>query len=240
MGSVVSIGVDIGQKVDPTALAVCEAQTRGEGPTRGDVIFRARHLERLPLGTPFTEVSERTSEVVRGVIARPPATGERLRSGAITINVDATGVGAPIVEMLKKRIDSRECIVRAVYFTHGDRLTRREDGLSLGKAYLVSRLQALLQSGRIKLPRNAEAEELARELLDYEIRVGEDANDKYGAFKVGTHDDLVTALGLAVLKDPKERRRVRVYSTEGALSPARRSLHTPMPGRDAFGYRIRE
>ena len=42
---------------------------------------------------------------------------------------------------------------------------------------------------------------MADELLDYEIRVDTDANDKYGAFKVGTHDDLVTALGLAVQTD---------------------------------------
>lgn len=32
-------------------------------------------------------------------------------------------------------------------------------------------------------------------------RVSENANDTYGAFKVGTHDDLVTALGLAVQLD---------------------------------------
>ncbi len=37
-----------------------------------------------------------------------------------------------------------------------------------------------------------------RELLSYEIRVDEQADDRYGAFKVGTHDDMVTALGLAV------------------------------------------
>ena len=42
---------------------------------------------------------------------------------------------------------------------------------------------------------------LAQELIDYEIRVEPDANDKYGVFKVGTHDDLVTALGLAVQDD---------------------------------------
>jgi hypothetical protein len=38
-------------------------------------------------------------------------------------------------------------------------------------------------------------------LEDYEIRVSEDANDKYGAFRTGAHDDLVTALGLAVQTD---------------------------------------
>jgi hypothetical protein len=44
--------------------------------------------------------------------------------------------------------------------------------------------------------------------------VSEDANEKFGAFKVGTHDDLVTALGLAVLEDPireAERRRLVVH-----------------------------
>ena len=45
---------------------------------------------------------------------------------------------------------------------------------------------------------------LARELLDYEIRVSEDANDRYGAFKVGNDDDLVTALGLAAQETPPE------------------------------------
>ncbi len=213
MGSVVSIGVDIGQKVDPTAIAVVEAKRRGE-----EWAFLTRHLERLALGTPFRDAAIRTSEVVAGVSRRMLADGgagrERLERGAVTVNADATGVGAPIVEMLKERIgDNRACTIRAVYFTHGDRLTRREDGLSLGKAYLVSRMQALIQSGRIELPRTREAEELAEELLDYEIRVDEDANDKYGAFKVGTHDDLVTALGLAVLKDPRERRRARAYSS---------------------------
>ncbi len=43
---------------------------------------------------------------------------------------------------------------------------------------------------------------LTSELRDYEIQVSEDANERYGAFKVGTHDDLVTALGLAVQTDP--------------------------------------
>jgi hypothetical protein len=214
MGSIVSIGVDIGQKVDPTAIAVVEAVRRGPD---GEWAFLTRHLERLELGTPYRDVASRTPEVVAGVRERmiddDTVTRGRLERGGITLYVDATGVGAPIVEMLKERIAPRSCTIRAVYFTHGDKLTRREDGLSLGKAYLVSRLQALIQSGRIELPRTRQAEELAEELLDYEIRVDEDGNDKYGAFKVGAHDDLVTALGLAVLKDPREPRPVRAYST---------------------------
>ena len=35
--------------------------------------------------------------------------------------------------------------------------------------------------------------------------MAEDANDRYGAFKVGTQDDLVTALGLALQDDGPRR-----------------------------------
>jgi hypothetical protein len=114
--------------------------------------------------------------------------------------VDATGVGKPIVDLLHEQTSNVRPI--AVYFTHGDRLTEKWDGgyqqISLGKALLVSQLQALLQCHRLHLPKTSEAEALAQELLNYEIRVDENANDRYGAFRVGTHDDLVTALGLAV------------------------------------------
>lgn len=56
--------------------------------------------------------------------------------------------------------------------------------MTIGKAYLVSRLQALLQGGRVHLPQTTEARALAEELLDYEIRVSEDANDRYPVWSV--------------------------------------------------------
>jgi len=50
-------------------------------------------------------------------------------------------------------------------------------------------------------------------LIDYEIRVDENANDRYGAFKVGKHDDLVTAIGLAV--QPVRRVNARLIGSGG-------------------------
>jgi hypothetical protein len=79
----------------------------------------------------------------------------------------------------------------------------REHGeLRLPKALLVSRLQVLLQSGRIHLPQTQEAAALVDELLAYEIRVDEAAQATFGAFRVGAHDDLATALGLACWGEP--------------------------------------
>jgi len=145
--------------------------------------------------------------------------------------VDATGVGLPVVDLLRERLHGGQVV--AVYFTYGHRRAETVEGgqrrVSLGKAYLVSRLQALLQCGRLHLPPTGEAQALTEELLNYEIRVDENATEKYGAFKVGTHDDLVTALGLAVQIDPVDpveqfggegRRRKRVGS----------SSHDPLPG----------
>jgi hypothetical protein len=188
----VTIGVDIGQRVDPTAIAVVETDERDAGGERTVAHHVVRHLERLPLGTAYPRVVERVVAVAAGVVKR---TGERP-----AVYVDATGVGTPVLDLLREA--GIEANVIAVFFTHGDRRTEESGQVTLGKAYLVSRLQALLQTGRLHLPQTREAEQTGKELLDYEIRVDEDANDKYGAFRVGTHDDLVTALGLAVQVDP--------------------------------------
>ena len=193
-----TIGVDIGQKRDPTAIAVAEIEYRDSDLPRckKESHYLIRHLERLPLGTPYPEVSKRVDRICQGVETQ---TGRRP-----DLFVDATGVGQPIVDLLNDSSHSAHR-VWAVYFTYGDRRNedRGEDRVTLGKAFLVSRLQMLLQFQRIHLPRgHREADALVQELLDYEIRVDDNANDKYGAFRVGTHDDLVTALGLAVQKEP--------------------------------------
>jgi hypothetical protein len=185
----VTIGVDIGQKHDPTALVVAEAAD-GNQPS-----FIVRMLHRLDLGTPYPQVVERVAEVCEHVTAR-------VGQSPSSIKVDATGVGAPVFDLLRQRLSDGHH-VEAATFTHGDRLTRDEHGwLRVGKGHLVSRLQVLLQSNRIKLPDTEETRQLVDELLAFEIRIPEDGNERYGAFRVGKHDDLVVALGLAVLQDP--------------------------------------
>lgn len=198
MGPVtITIGVDIGQKRDPTAIAVAETDRRKGTPDRTEVHFVIRYLSRLPLGTPYPEIARRVAEVA------DRAAGRGSDSAEMTLYLDATGVGQPVVDLVGERW--RGGRPTPVYFTYGDR--RNDDGtqVTLGKAYLVSRLQALLQADRVHLPENHEARVLAQELQNYEIQVDQDANDRYGAFRVGTHDDLVTALGLAVQVDRRSR-----------------------------------
>ena len=184
------IGVEFGQRRSPSVICVATNPLRSSDGHQ-ERHFLIRGLERLATGTTFPALALRLSEMQAG--AKKHAPRER-----IAVYVNATGVGEPLVQFLDSRISSR---VRPVYFTHGDRRAENWPQVELGKALLVGRLQMLLQTGRIHLPKTPQTEILARELLDYEIRVESDANEHYGSFSVGTQDDLVMALGLAVQTD---------------------------------------
>jgi hypothetical protein len=73
--------------------------------------------------------------------------------------------------------------------------------VKVSKVHFASRLKSLTQTDRISLPDTTEARALADELRNYEVRATQKASLLLGAFRAGTHDDLVTALGLAVLDD---------------------------------------
>src|SRR5207253_9550902 len=85
-------GLDLGQKHDPSAIAVVEREDEkhlGLGSTVMKCL-RVRHLERVPLGTPYARVAERVS----GLLCQP-------QFRRITrLVVDATGVGVRVVELL--------------------------------------------------------------------------------------------------------------------------------------------
>jgi hypothetical protein len=192
MCNLILMGIDIGQKREQTAISVVEFEER-ETDRRTVHHFVVRHLELLPVGTSYPAVAERLSQVTRGI--------RRKNDQSPYLYVDATGLGQPIIDLLYKETTGIG-LITPVYFTHGDQRNQKGIQVKLGKAYLVSRLQMLLQTGRLHLPRTAESERLAEELLNYEIRVDENANDRYAAFRVGAHDELVTALGLAVQQEP--------------------------------------
>ena len=183
------VGIKISQRSNPSAICVTDSEDRPFRDTkRQERHLLVRHLERLPAGTPFPDIADRVEQVVEQLAERSDTSP--------TLFLDATGLGQPIVDLVKQRLERGKLV--SVFFTFGDRRSQEGTVITLGKAFLVAELQTLLQTHRLHLPETPQARTLAADLLDYEIRLEPDANERYGAFSVGHQDDLVTALGLAV------------------------------------------
>jgi len=217
--------VDIGQRVDPSAIVVAELERRSVSRHVSQVYpppdferrpipeytqYLIRHIERLPIGTSYPDVVRRLAAVVDSL--------ERLmQDGKMGFHrphllVDITGVGRPVFEMLKGALRGRPSRLTGVTFSSGEHLAQGSlrDEIVVGKAYLVSRMQSLLQTGRLQLPQTEAAKQLIEEMQDYEIRVSDAGRLTAGAFKSGTHDDLATALALAVLLPYEAHRTYRL------------------------------
>jgi hypothetical protein len=184
----VYIGVDIGQSQDPTAIVVADPVIRDN-----EIHYVIRFLRRLPLGISYPAIIE---EIIRIYQNIPEPEGKHRLHKQLWI--DATGVGKPVVDLI--RTNAPYIKLHEVFIAGGEgrnKINPWTRAIKLPKAYLVSRLQVMMSCGRIHLPKTEEALVLQEELMNFTIKVNENANLKFGAFKVGAHDDLVTALGLA-------------------------------------------
>jgi len=170
------LGIDLGKTRDHTAFAIVE---------RG-VALRLRYAERVPLGTPYPEVVERVRRMVRH---------EHLRGRCVVV-ADATGVGAPVVDML--RSGQLGCEVTAVNITGGEKETRSGSVWNVPKRDLMAGLLVLLERRELKIALGLkEIGPLVRELTDVRMTAGSGGNVRMGAEGGGQHDDLVIALALA-------------------------------------------
>ncbi len=170
------VGLDLGQRRDPAAIAVVE-KTR---------VIRVRHLERVQLGTPYPGVVERVREIVRN--------GQLVRNCALA--VDGTGVGAPVVDML--RAARLGCDIAAVTITGGDRQHQKGSAWSVPKRDLLAVVQLMLERGELRIAKGLrELGALVRELTDVRSTAGVGGRVRLGADACGEHDDLVIALALA-------------------------------------------
>ncbi len=209
------IGVDLGQQKDYTALTIIERHyvpvdevqedAHYDPDTRRMVFesrqpvaleYRCRHLERPPLGTPYTDVVERVLEVTKAVGGEP------------LVAVDQTGVGRPVTELLYRRM--REAFVAnqaskvrpkllPVTITGGDTATRARDGYRVPKRDLVAAPLVLMQNGQLKIAEGLRLKDvLVRELKNFRVKINiSTAHDSYEHWREGDHDDLVLSVALA-------------------------------------------
>jgi hypothetical protein len=175
-----TVGLDLGQVSDPTALAVLEHRW-----DEGEPAFDCPHLRRWPLGTPYPDIVRDVAGVLR-----TPALG-----GAALV-VDGTGVGRAVVDLF-----SAAGLAPVPVTIHGgEQVTADEQGgFRVPKRDLAGVLQVLLQGGRLRIARGLPAATLlAAELLNFRVKINlKTAHDTYEAWREGDHDDLVLAVALA-------------------------------------------
>jgi hypothetical protein len=198
-----TVGVDLGQAQDPTAVVVETELTKRvfedgwssglqEAVERSE--HRVRHAERLPLGLPYPEQVAH----VRGIMMAP-----ELPRGAELV-VDMTGVGRPVFEMFER--DGLRPV--GVQITAGldETLGEHRREHRVPKITLVSRLQAALHAGELKFAAGlAEEGALRQELGDFRMRFTDAGRAQFGA-REGRHDDLVLALAVALWRAQRHAR----------------------------------
>ncbi|KAA0250322.1 MAG: hypothetical protein EDX89_22875 [Acidobacteria bacterium] len=202
-----TIAVDLGMGPEVTAIVVIEGKSwpyvgtrriESSRSTTWQPVFRApdgtevdhcpppvfhlRHVERLPVGTPYPRIAERVREIGNGL--------ERA-----TLALDATGVGKAAVELFRGTAMS----TWVVTITAGEGVIREGFSYRVPKRDVISTAQVHLQSGRLKIARDLpEAQLLLRELQGFRMTVDLRKTNEALAWRERANDDLVLALAVGL------------------------------------------
>jgi hypothetical protein len=190
------VGLDLGKRLDYSAVAVVE---RGE-EARFDYLhwmqqsarkgLVVRFLERIRLGTPYTEVVERVVKIIEQLRDR------HVKGGRRQLVVDATGVGMPVVDML--RAAEPDCELTPVLITSGAEQHLTNGVWHVPKVDLLAGVQAALETGELRIARRMrETQTLVQEMMDVRVKLRGSGGMRLGADGFGQHDDLVLAVALA-------------------------------------------
>ena len=218
--TVYTIGLDLGQANDYTAISVLETQLwcssdlldqfpwngvtpgwnspaglrvdalehvlmKDDSPWPGKPPLHLRHLERWR-GRPYPDIVATVAEMV----AREPFV-----TCGYALVVDATGVGAPVVDLFR----FAGVQVVAVTIHGGDAVNRVRAGFRVPKRELVASVQAVMQTGRLGISEGLDQwPTLKAELQNFKVKIDpKTAHDSYSHWREGQHDDLVLSLAMA-------------------------------------------
>lgn len=175
------IGLDLGQAQDYTALILLE---------RAGTQRHVSHIQRWQRGTLYPHIVKD----VLDFLTVGPLPGSPLV-------VDRTGVGRGVFDMF--RLAYWHTV--GISITNGEHVNPDPDTpncFRVPKRDLVGVVQAGLQTATLKFaPALPETKTLQDELKNFKVKITAAANDTYGAWREGQHDDLVLALAVALWYD---------------------------------------
>jgi hypothetical protein len=217
-----SVGVDLGQANDFTAIAVLEKTIAppetamfspvGEHPgnrlVEGSMVYDLVYLKRPKLGTPYDTIARRVADLVCELEPQG-AFGEL---GQVTLSVDGTGVGRGVVDMLDAEFKRRGATSKSVPKVDFRRVSvtgsntslkrpQRTNGYwSVPKKDLVFPAVAAFQQAKIRIAKGiTDRDALVNELKNYKrttnIATG---NMAFEPWRESDHDDLLFAVCLSL------------------------------------------
>jgi hypothetical protein len=197
------IGLDLGQAQDFSALAIIEcvrivtttkeASEETSGANTKDVLTQLNciHLQRWQLRTSYPSI---VADVVAMINGLDPS---RIPDRKPVLCVDGTGCGAAVIDLFKLEKFNAELL--PILITGGSEVTRDSYVTKVPKRDLVGVVQVGLQNRMLKIASGLDlAETLSRELQNFTVKITDSANDVYGAWREGAHDDILLAVALAV------------------------------------------
>ncbi len=118
----------------------------------------------------------------------------------MTLACDATGVGRPIIDLLRGAVKPFGTKLLAVIITGSASPSRVGNRWTVPKVDLVGSAQVALQTGRLKVAAAlTNAQVLVDELTAFRVRLSENGTDTYGNdMRSSPHDDLVLALAIGL------------------------------------------
>lgn len=189
------LGVDLGSQSDNTAIALLErvetmkAKPNAYGKLEAestDSIYKMHHLELVPLGTSYMRIVDRIAAII----------SDRRVSGNIFTIVDATGVGLPVVQMMRQKGIAP---LVPISIHGGMAVNFKDDGYSVPKRDLVMALTLVLQSRRLRVPDDIDhREKLIEQMQSFKIKQTSQNQDTWEAMQDKIHDDITLALSYAV------------------------------------------
>lgn len=178
------LGVDPGKRRDPAAIAVLEVQTKAVGDLLVDW-YKVIGLAELDLGLDHVSVVEKVKGVYQNIKVEDPR-----------LVVDATGVGEPVIDMMRRE----KMNPVPIGITGGEQWNNRPGGgYNVPKKDIAVKLAVTFETGRIKLLKGLRySDKLIQQLQMFTAKHKNPDSDNVSFEAEKGHDDLVLAIAIAI------------------------------------------